>query len=90
LSPGRTAARLGISVRLVHQLFAGRDHTYTATLRRHRLEQARRDLADPARAALRIIDIAADNGFADVTHFHRVFRAAYGCTPAELRRGQAG
>ena len=52
-----------------------------------RLDQARRDLTDPARAALRIIDIAADNGFADVTHFHRVFRQAYGNTPAQLRRG---
>jgi AraC family transcriptional activator of tynA and feaB len=88
LSPARTAARLGISVRLLHQLFARHDHSFTATVRRHRLDQARRDLADPARAALRIIDIAADNGFADVTHFHRVFRQAYGYTPAQLRRGQ--
>ncbi len=86
LSPARTAARLGISVRLLHQLFAGYEHSYAATVRRHRLDQARRDLTDPARAALRIIDIAADNGFADVTHFHRVFRQVYGYTPAQLRR----
>ena len=90
LSPARTAIRLGISVRLLHQLFAGRELSYAATVRRRRLDQARRDLADPARAALRIIDIAADNGFADVTHFHRVFRQAYGYTPAQLRhRDQA-
>src|SRR5712691_566104 len=88
LSPARTASRLRISVRLLHQLFASRDHSYTATVRRRRLDQARRDLADPARAALRIIDIAADNGFADVTHFHRVFRQTYGYTPAQLRRDQ--
>jgi AraC family transcriptional regulator, positive regulator of tynA and feaB len=42
------------------------------------VEPAPRDLADPARAGLRVIDIAADAGFADVTHFHRVFRQAYG------------
>jgi AraC-like DNA-binding protein len=42
------------------------------------------------RAGLRIVDIAADAGFADVTHFHRVFRQAYGSTPAQLRRGRAG
>ncbi len=86
LSPARTAARIGISVRLLHQVFAGHDHSFAATVRARRLDLARRDLADPARAALRIIDIAADNGFADVTHFHRVFRQAYGYTPAQARR----
>lgn len=90
LSPKRTAGRLGISVRLLYQVFAGHDQSYAAAVRARRLDQARRDLADPARAALRIIDIAADNGFADVTHFHRVFRRAYGCTPAETRRAAAG
>jgi len=86
LSPARTARRLGISVRLLHQVFASHEHSYTSTVRRRRLEQAHRDLADPARAGLRIIDVAADNGFADVTHFHRVFRQTYGYTPAQLRR----
>jgi AraC-like DNA-binding protein len=85
LSPARTAARLGISVRLLHQVFGKHEHSYAGTVRVRRLDQARRDLADPARTALRIIDIAADNGFADVTHFHRVFRQAYGCTPAQAR-----
>jgi AraC-like DNA-binding protein len=86
LSPARTASRLGISVRLLHQVFAGHEQSFAGAVRRRRLDQAHRDLADPARAALRIIDIAADNGFADVTHFHRVFRQAYGYTPAQLRR----
>jgi AraC family transcriptional regulator, positive regulator of tynA and feaB len=90
LCPATTAGRLGISVRQLHQVFAGHGRTFGNELRRQRLEQARRDLADPARAGLRVIDIAADAGFADVTHFHRVFRQAYGCTPAQLRRGQAG
>jgi len=90
LCPATTARRLGISVRQLHQVFAGHGRTFGAELRRQRLEQARRDLADPARAGLRVIDIAADAGFADVTHFHRVFRQAYGCTPAQLRRGRAG
>ena len=90
LCPATTAGRLGISVRQLHQVFAGHGRTFGAELRRQRLEQARRDLADPARAGLRVIDIAADAGFADVTHFHRVFRQAYGCTPAQLRRAPAG
>jgi AraC-like DNA-binding protein len=86
LSPVRTAARLGISVRLLHQVFAGHEHSFTAVVRRRRLEQAHRDLGDPSRARLRIVDIAADNGFVGVTHFHRVFRQTYGYTPAQRRR----
>jgi AraC-like DNA-binding protein len=88
LSPAGTARRLGISVRLLHQIFAGHQHSYTATVRRLRIEQAHRDLTDPARAPLRVIDIAADNGFADISHFHRLFRQAYGYTPGTLRRDQ--
>jgi AraC family transcriptional regulator, positive regulator of tynA and feaB len=86
LCPATTAGRLGISVRHLHQLFASRERTFGAEVRRQRLEQAHRDLADPARFQFRVADIAAEAGFADVTHFHRVFRQAYGYTPAGLRR----
>jgi AraC-like DNA-binding protein len=86
LAPAVTARRLGISVRRLHQLFAGHERTYGQQVRRRRLDQAHRDLADPARDALRVIDVAADAGFADVTHFHRVFRQTYGYTPARLRQ----
>jgi AraC family transcriptional activator of tynA and feaB len=86
LCPATTAARLGISVRHLHQLFAGHERTFGAEARRQRLEQAHRDLADPARSGFRVADIAAEAGFADVTHFHRVFRQAFGYTPAGLRR----
>jgi len=85
LCPTTTAWRLGISVRGVHGLFAGRELSYAATVRRLRLEQAVRDLRDPARRHLRIIDIAADAGFADVAGFHRAFRRAYGRTPSQVR-----
>jgi len=86
LSPRRTAERLGVSVRLLHQVFAGHECSYGRTVRGRRLEQARRDLTDPRQAGRRIIDIAIANGFIDVTHFHRVFRETYGQTPAQCRR----
>ena len=44
LSPARTTSRLGISVRLRHQLFAGHEHSFATTVRRRRLEQAHRNL----------------------------------------------
>jgi AraC family transcriptional activator of tynA and feaB len=85
LSPAATARRLGVSVRAVHGLFAGRALSYAGTVRRMRLDRAHRDLRDPARAGLRVIDVAADAGFADVTSFHRAFKQVYGRTPAQVR-----
>jgi AraC-like DNA-binding protein len=85
LSPPVTARRLSVSVRLLHALFAGREHTYAAEVRRRRLEVAWRTLQDPARTHLRVIDIAVDAGFTDVSSFHRAFRREYGRTPAAVR-----
>lgn len=34
----------------------------------------------------RISAIAYDTGFANVTYFNRLFRAAYGCSPSEYRK----
>jgi AraC-like DNA-binding protein len=53
--------------------------------RRLRLRSAWRSLQDPARRHLRVIDIAADAGFGDVTSFHRAFRGEFGRTPAQVR-----
>jgi AraC-like DNA-binding protein len=85
LSPAATARRLGISVRRLHGLFAGGEHSYAATVRRLRLERAFRDLRDPARDHLRVIDVASDAGFVNVASFHRAFRREYGRTPAQVR-----
>jgi AraC family transcriptional activator of tynA and feaB len=85
LSPATTARRLGVSVRWLHRLFAGRERTYAGTVRRLRLEIAWRNLQDRACAHLRVIDIAADAGFGDVTSFHRAFRREFGRTPAQVR-----
>jgi AraC family transcriptional activator of tynA and feaB len=85
LSPAVTARRMGISVRGLHGLFAGRERSYSGTVRWLRLEQAYRDLRDPARGGLRVVDVAVEAGFGDLSSFHRAFRRAYGRTPAEVR-----
>jgi AraC family transcriptional activator of tynA and feaB len=90
LCPAVTARRLGMSVRALHGLFAGHEFSYATTVRRLRLARAFRDLQDPARAWLRVIDVAADAGFADVTSFHRAFRREYARTPAEVRAAAYG
>jgi AraC family transcriptional activator of tynA and feaB len=86
LSPAATANRLGISVRWLHGLFVGQERSYAGTVRRLRLEMASRTLRDPARGHLRVIDIAAEAGFGDVSSFHRAFRREFGQTPAQVRR----
>jgi AraC family transcriptional activator of tynA and feaB len=85
LSPAATARRLGVSVRLLHGLFAGGPASYAATVRRLRLEKAARDLRDPALSHLRVIDVATEAGFVNVATFHRAFRLAFGRTPNQLR-----
>jgi AraC family transcriptional activator of tynA and feaB len=86
LSPTTTAHRLGISPRTLHGLFANQERSYAGTVRRLRLELALRTLRDPARAHLRVIDIAAEAGFGDIASFHRAFRREFGRTPASVRR----
>jgi AraC family transcriptional regulator, positive regulator of tynA and feaB len=90
LSPAATARRLGVSVRWLHRLFAGHERSYAATVRRLRLEVALRNLQDPAREHLRVIDIAAEAGFGHVASFHRAFRQAFGRSPAEVRAAPSG
>ncbi|WP_240805244.1 hypothetical protein [Streptomyces sp. A1547] len=47
LSPRTVAARHHISVRLLHRLFAAREESVSATIRRLRLERCSADLVDP-------------------------------------------
>jgi AraC-like DNA-binding protein len=80
-------ARMGAPERAVRQLInhrLGHDH-FRSFLNAHRMEEARRLLADPARASDKLIAIALDSGFASLASFNRVFRAAQGCTPSAYR-----
>jgi AraC-like DNA-binding protein len=55
-------------------------------VREQRLEKAVAMLRDPALRRHRIIDIAFACGFRNLVTFNRVFRAAYGMPPSELRQ----
>jgi AraC-like DNA-binding protein len=50
-----------------------------------RLDQARRDLADPLRSHISVTAIAYDVGFKDSAHFSRAFKNRFGLTPGECR-----
>lgn len=79
--------RMGAPERAVRQLInheLGHDH-FRAFLNACRMEEARRLLADPARAGDKLIAIAMDSGFSSLASFNRVFRASEGCTPSDYR-----
>jgi AraC-like DNA-binding protein len=85
LTPGAIAAAHHISTSYLHQLFRAQETTVTGTIRRQRLEGARRDLAEPALRGTPIHRIAARWGFPEAAAFSRAFRAAYGMPPREYR-----
>ncbi len=85
LTPGRVAAAHHISTSYLHRLFKAESITVASYIRRHRLEGARSDLADPALRTTPIHVIAARWGFPGASDFSRAFRAAYGIRPKDHR-----
>ena len=55
-----------------------------------RLAHCRRALEDPAQSHRAIGEIAYAWGFVNQSHFNRRFKAEFGCSPSEYRRGFLG
>jgi AraC family transcriptional activator of mar-sox-rob regulon len=79
------AAEFGLSRSLLTRIF--RRHAGTSVVHyvnARRLEKAAALLTGARPAS--ITDAALESGFANLSHFHRRFKAAFGMTPAEFRR----
>ncbi|NUS42312.1 MAG: helix-turn-helix domain-containing protein [Mycobacteriaceae bacterium] len=85
LGPAGIAAAHRISVRYLHRIFQDEDMTVASYIRAQRLEQCRRELADPRYDTRPAHAIGARWGLTDAPHFTRAFRAAYHLTPAQYR-----
>jgi AraC-like DNA-binding protein len=85
LSPAGVAAANHLSLRSLQRLFEDKDISVAGWIRSRRLENCRRDLADPHRQNHPIRAIAARWGYPDPANFTRAFRTAYGLTPGEFR-----
>jgi AraC-like DNA-binding protein len=85
LNPAMIAAAHHMSTRTLHKLFQTHDVTIAGWIRRHRLENCRRDLTDPHQRTRPIHAIATRWGLTDNAHFSRLFRATYGISPAAYR-----
>lgn len=83
LSPDYVAIALGISVRQLHILFEPTGTSFSRTLMAMRLAHARRLLQSAP--ALAVTDVAMACGFDSLSTFYRVFRAAYGMTPRDIK-----
>jgi AraC-like DNA-binding protein len=85
-APDAIAAAHHISLRYLHKLFQQDGHTIAGWIRERRLEQCRRDLANPQLAARPIHPIAARWGFTSPAHFSQAFRSAHGLSPRQYRQ----
>lgn len=85
LTPESIASAHHISTRYLYRIFQAHDTTVARSIRRQRLERARRDLADPSLRSMAVHRIASRWGFGHAADFTRAFRTAYGLTPTDYR-----
>jgi AraC-like DNA-binding protein len=84
-SPGAVASRLGVSPRYVQDVLHDTGVSFTERVMELKLQKARAMLAGAG--ALKIIDVAYDCGFGDISYFNRCFRRRFGAAPGEFRAG---
>jgi AraC-like DNA-binding protein len=87
LDPTTIAKAFGISKRHLYGLFAQAGLTFGALLIDMRLERAAEMLRDRRFNGYRAGDVAWACGFANASHFARRFRAKYGVSPVNYRKG---
>lgn len=83
---------MGAPERTVRRLInreLGHDH-FRTFLNAHRVDEARRRLADPAHREDKLIAVAMDSGFNSLASFNRVFKEMEGRTPSAFRDAAAG
>jgi AraC-like DNA-binding protein len=81
------AARLGISLRTLHKRFQDADTTFGKWILENRLLACQRAFEDPRHASFTISQIAYGWGFNDLSNFSKAFKARFGVSPTEYRRG---
>ncbi|MFE6334253.1 helix-turn-helix domain-containing protein [Streptomyces sp. NPDC057798] len=87
LCPESIAAAHHLSVRSLHKLFEGEDHTVARQIQRCRLEECAKDLLRVDNARLTIACVARKWGYINPAHFSRLFRSVYGVSPSQWRAG---
>lgn len=81
----RVAAKMGISLRRLNNIFVKQDESISAFIRRSRLERVAADLKDDRFAHQTISSIAFRYGFSNLQNFSTLFRNAFGSSPRAYR-----
>lgn len=87
LTPARVAAELSVGVRHLHRVLARSGDSFGRCLNAARIAAAQGILASREGRDMPIGEVAWRVGFADQSHFARLFRAAHGCSPMRYRQG---
>jgi AraC-like DNA-binding protein len=85
LSAATIAAQMGLTPRYVHLLLEQSGQTFTQHVLRRRLEKAAELLRGDGGRDRKIVDIALESGFSDLSHFNRTFRRHFDDTPSSMR-----
>ena len=85
ISPQRVGLKLGLSARYVNELVHETGTGFTERVLELRLQKARAMLAERRHDRLKVIDIAYEFGFSDVSYFNRCFRRRFGVPPSDIR-----
>jgi AraC-like DNA-binding protein len=90
LDPTGIAAAHHISPRYLRKLFEAEGDSVSRWIRRRRLDNCRRDLAEPKLFDKSVTSVASRWGFTDAAHFSRLFRSTFGQSPREHRQSAQG
>lgn len=85
LSIHDVAARQNVTPRYLQRLFDENGTTFTTYLQNMRLDFAQARLLN-AKSPVRILDVALEAGFTDLSTFNRLFRKRFADTPSSFRR----
>lgn len=85
LSAASIAREHFVSVRHLQYRFQDEDLTVSGYIRARRLEHCRRDLSEPSLAHQSVSHIAQRWGFADASHFSKIFKGRFDVSPREYR-----
>jgi len=90
LSIGGLAVELSLPEHRLRRLINGElgYRNFAAFINANRVEAAKVELSDPARASKTVASIAFDLGFGSLGPFNRAFKQATGVTPSTWRKGQ--
>lgn len=86
LTPATLAQAHFMSVRQLYTIFEPMGVPVATWIRTRRLEEARKEIQDPAHASVPVSHIGARWGFPEAAHFSRAFKTEFGQTPTQARQ----